>query len=253
MYQKSVCFTKYTSFSRWLTFPFRAAARRYFPILYKSQTGLDLQKDWRDPPINSVTKTYINKMRKLGFEPEQDIDEEYYETGVSLPLLMDRRQLGGFLVAYKPRRKSNFLKWVKYTHPELVGPETPLMAIPEPITKKPDGYIVDNLSDYFKLLNWMYCQPNTYAFKTIKNPASIIYVDQGDEHIISKLINLQIHFRNLTDFSGNYVDEIKVNIKKTYRTIADILHYYDTNPLTNCTRRIDFEDIMAHLKMSYLP
>lgn len=165
MYQNSVWATKYTSYSKWLSFPFRAAAKRYFPKLFKKQTGLELLEDWKEPPINSVTQTYVNRMMQLGFQPHQDVDSKYFLTGIALPLLKDRHQLGGFLAVYRARSRSDILRWIKYTNPELVGPETPLIAISGPFRKKPRGLLVDNLCDYFKLLNWVYCQENTYTQK----------------------------------------------------------------------------------------
>lgn len=112
MYKKSKWFTKYTDYSRWLRFPFRPTSRRYFPTFFKKQTGMDLSLNWKDPPINSITKSYVDKMVNFGFEPEQIIEDEYLLTGISIPLLIDRRQIGGFLAVYKPRKNRSFLKWV---------------------------------------------------------------------------------------------------------------------------------------------
>lgn len=253
MYQKSVWFTKYTSYDKWLRFPFRNTAKRYFPKFFKKQTGLELLNEWKDPPINSITKTYIDKMVGLGFEAHQVMDDQYFLTGITLPLLLDRRQLGGFLAVYRPRRGRDYLKWVKYTHPDLVSPETPLITISGAFHSKPNGLIVDNLNDYFKLINWIYCQEKTYALGPRKILPSIIYVDQGEEGVIEQMRKMQLYFDHLTDFTGKFIEEIKSKMHKTHGAFnVDTLHYFDENPLPYCKTRIEYEDVMAGLKNSFL-
>lgn len=260
MYQKSRQFTNYTSYSKWLTFPFRSTAKRYFPAFFNRQTGIDLSTDWKDPPINSITETYINKLVELGFEPDQEIEDEYLLTGITLPLLLSRRQIGGFLAVYKPRRNRSFLKWVKYTHPKLVGPETPLITISGVFRKKPTGLLVDSLSDYFKLINWVYCQENTFTRKFHRGQPKgwtnilpmIIYVDQGEETVIEHMRKMQMHFSDLTDFSGKFVEEIKSKMNKSHDAFhVENLHYFDDNPLPYCRTRIEFEDAVPSLKSSF--
>ena len=55
--------------------PIRPTAREYFPLFFKKQTGLDLAPGWKDPPINSITKTYVNKMVSIGFESHQIVKD----------------------------------------------------------------------------------------------------------------------------------------------------------------------------------
>ena len=254
MYQNSVWATKYTSYNHWLSFPFRPTAKKSFPILFKKQTGLELSDGWKDPPINSVTKTYINRMRDYGFEPDQDIDNKHSLTGISIPLLLNRHQLGGFLVAYRARVRHDILKWVKYTHSKLIGSETPLISISGAFRTKPDGLLVDNLTDYFKLMNWVYCQKKTYAIKKFvgtAGPPLIIYIDHGDRFVIEQMRIMQLYFKNLTDFTGRFVEEIKSNMDKSYGAFnVDTLHYFDENPLPYCNNRIQYEDAMANLRSS---
>ena len=258
MYQNSKWFTNHISYSKWLKLPFRPAAREYFPLFFKKQTGLELAPGWKDPPINSVTQTYINKMESIGFKPHRIVEDKCVLTGISLPLLTDRRSLGGFLAIYKPRRSQEFIGWVKYTHPELVGPETPLIAISGVFRSKPDGLLVDNLKDYFKLINWIYCQERTYAIPKFKKDKKkclplIIYVDQGESGVVEKLRLMQMHFAKLTDFSGRFVEEIKTKMKSKDKPFCtDVLQYFDENPLPYCYNRIQYEDAMTNLKSSFL-
>lgn len=256
MYQNSIRFTNHTSYSKWLKMPFRHTAREYFPMFFKKQTGLELTPGWKDPPLNSITRTYINKMVSIGFESHQIIGDHYMLTGISLPLLTSRRQLGGFLAVYRLRRDRETLKWVKYTHPDLVDAETPLMTISGAYHRRPNGFIVDSLSDYFKLLNWVYCQENTYAREQFKGwnkiLPMIIYVDQGEDGVIEKLRAMQLCFNQLTDFSGKFVEEIKTKMNKQRNAFnINTLYYFDENPLPHCKTRLEFEDAVPILKNSF--
>lgn len=225
--------------------PFRPVARECFPAFFKKQTGLELAPGWEDPPLNSVTTPYINKMVSLGFEPQQLIADKYILTGISLPLLTSRLQLGGFLAAYKPPRSLEALRWVKYTHPELVAPETPLIAISGTFPQKPEGLLVNNLKDYFKLINWVYCQRYTYAKAKGASPPMIIYVDQGEDEAIEKMRQMQMQFTKLTDFSGRFTEEIKRKMLKDNRAfVVHRLQYFDENPLEYCKTRIDYENAL---------
>lgn len=106
--------------------------------------------------------------------------------------------------------------------------------------------MVDNLSDYFKLINWIYCQENTYIKGERRFLPTIIYVDQGDEQVVEKMRCMQLYFRNLTDFSGKFSEEIKRRMRKNYNGtfMVESFHYFDENPLTYCTSRIQFEDVI---------
>lgn len=204
---------------------------------------MSLSPEWKDPPLNSITQGYIRKMESLGYKPNCELNKKLIFTGLAIPLLINRLSLGGFLAVYKPRGDKDGFRWIKYTNPRLVGPETPLIAIPGPFRTKPNGYIVDNLKDYFKLINWIYCQSKTYALSP-KDPLSmVIYVDQGDDAVVEMMRKSQLHFRRLVDFSGRYVADIQEAMdKKRAAFNVDVFRHFDENPLPYCNSRIQFED-----------
>ena len=248
MYHKGEKFTKY---NYWLRFKFHNTARKNFPMFFQKATGMQLPTEWRDPPLNCPTKGYIRTMVDLGYEPE-GYSPEYVNIGIALPLLVDRKTIGAFLVAYRPRRGYDYLKWVKYTNHELVSPETPLVAFSGPIRSKPNGYIVDSLKDYFKLINWIYCQAKTYALMQNKPLPMVMYVDQGDENFIEMLRKNQMHFRVLTDFTGRFTEDIREGISRERKGLhADVFQSFTENPIPGCYSRLQFEDAVQLLNQKF--
>ena len=234
-----------TNYEYWVDYPYRRVNIKKFPGIYKKITGLDLPNNWKEPNLAYITKAKLRKLVSLGFHPTENIsNDEYSYVGIALPQVKNGLMLNGLKIAFKTRNKAGFIKWIDYTLPHGKYWEGAKFVPSGALQSKANICLVDNLTDYFKLVGWIQCKRGI----GIKKPI-IIYIEKDPTDVIDILRKTCYRFDTIIDLT--HLD--------VYRTISEMgsrevrkLHvkrvvWFDNYIMDQCHSFLQFQDTLTWL------